>query len=71
MINIQVKAPYTSIYRSGLRVTYGKTLNVSPQDPRVMLWLENGLVEIVEPPKPAKADESQKPSRKPSRRERE
>ena len=45
MITIQVKDPYVSIYRSGLRLTYGKTLNVSPEDPRVLFWLENGFAE--------------------------
>ena len=45
MITIQVKDPYVSVYRSGLRLTYGKTLNVSPEDPRVLFWLENGFAE--------------------------
>ena len=52
MITIQVKDPYTSVYRSGLRLTYGKPLDVSPEDPRVAYWLENGRAEISEPIKP-------------------
>lgn len=54
MITIQVKDPYTSVYRSGLRVTYGKPLEVSPEDPRVMFWLENGKAEISDIPPPPK-----------------
>ncbi len=45
MITIQVKDPYTSVYRSGLRITYGKAQEVNPLDPRVMYWLDKGMVE--------------------------
>ena len=63
MITIQVKDPYTSVYRSGLRLTYGKPLEVSPEDPRVMYWLENGRAEIIEPSKPKKAPSPNKAQR--------
>lgn len=60
MIQIQIKDPYVSIYRSGLRLTYGKTQEVSPEDPRVLFWLENGFAEIEKSPEPTKAPRARK-----------
>lgn len=59
VIDIQVKAPYTALSRSGLKIRFGEPITVDADDGRVQWWLENGYVEEV-PKKTKKSKRGEK-----------
>lgn len=53
-IAVQVKAPYTALSLSGLKLRFGEILRIRADDNRVQTWLERGCVEIVPKTSPKK-----------------